>query len=122
LYPLIFDPGTSGSKELANVQSWSWLGSHILDAIRCGSITAAVNCGVLLGARVSGRERMNVDTEVLDQFFGTKASEVIDILEPMIDQLKEDDRLIVRNVVGAARQHLAGRDLPTEQEDKAGIE
>jgi hypothetical protein len=116
LYQLVFDPGNEGRHILIEVSTWSWLGPHILDALRNGSAIAAANCGVLLGARVSGRERTTVDIEVLDQLFGDDASEVIDILESMIDQIPEADQSLVRNVVGAARQHLAGGALPNEQE------
>ena len=112
LYQLVFDPGDHAERILADVQSWSWLGPHMLAALRDGSVLAAANCAVLLGARVSGSERMTVDTEVLNGFFGDDASEVIDILESMIDQLPEADQSLVRNVVGAARQYLAGGALP----------
>ncbi len=108
LYQLVFDPGRDEQSFLTDIQSWSWLGPMILDGVRKRNCAVAANCGVLLGARVSGRERMTVDTEVLDQFFGQHASEIIDILDSMIDQIPEDDRLLIRNVVGAARQHLAG--------------
>ncbi|MBB03185.1 MAG: hypothetical protein CMJ47_11100 [Planctomyces sp.] len=119
LYQLVFDPGNEGTMILADVQSWDWLGPHILGALRDRNVTAAANCGVLLGARVSGRERMTVDTEVLDQFFGEDATEVIDILESMIDRLPETDQSLVRNIVGAARQHLAAETQTDGQEDEA---
>ena len=106
LYQLVFDPGT-GTRFLADVQSWSWLGPHILDALRTKNIGTAANCAVLLGARVSSRDVMAADTEVLDCFFGSDAGEVIDMLDSVIDQLPESDQLLARNVVGAARQHLA---------------
>ena len=120
LYEIVFDLGTpEAQKVLADAKSWSWLGPLIHDALKNENTLAAANCGVLLGARVSGRERMTVDTEVLDEFFDDDAGEVIEILESMIDQLPESDQLLVRNVVGAARQHLAGGALPDEQEGKA---
>lgn len=119
LYQLVFDPGNEGERILTDVQSWTWLGPHIIAALRNGNLFAAANCGVLLGARVSGRERMTVDTEVLRQFFRDEASEVIDILESVISQLPEDDRSLVRNVVGAARQQLAKEALPVEQVNDA---
>jgi hypothetical protein len=78
----------------------------------------AVNCGVLLGARVAGRQRMKVDTDVLDQFFGSEASEVIDVLDSMIEHFPEADQSFVRNVVGAARQHLAGGEFRNTDENK----
>lgn len=121
LYQLVFDPGNEGSHILVDVQSWSWLGPLILEALRSGNVPAAANCGVLLGARVSGREQMTVDTEVLNEFFGDDASEVIEILDSMIDQLPQADKLLVRNVVGAARQYLAGGKVPDEQEGNADV-
>jgi hypothetical protein len=122
LYQLVFDPGNEGREILVDVQSWSWLGPYILDALRDENVLAAANCGVLLGARVSGRERMSVDTEVLDGLFGDDANEVIEILDSMIDQLPAADQLLVRNVVGAARQHLAGGTMPDEQEGKTDVD
>ncbi len=119
LYQLIFDPGDDDGTILADVQSWMWMGSSILDAMKIGNTVAAANCGRLLGVRVSGLERMTVNTEVLDQFFGTNATEVIDILESMIDNIPEVDQLLVRNVVAAAREHLARGDLPDEQEGES---
>lgn len=107
LYKLVFDPGNEGDTILAGVQPWSWLGRHILAAMRKGNVLAAANCGVLLSARVSGRNRATVDIEVLDNFFGVDSSDAIDILESMIDKLPEGDQPIVTNVVGAARQYLA---------------
>ena len=68
----------------------------------------ASECLLLLGASVSGREKLAVDTKVLDAFFGNDAKEVIDIIESMIDQLPEADHSMVKNVVGAARIHFAG--------------
>jgi hypothetical protein len=115
LYQLVFDPGNEGEKILADAQSWSWLGPHILEALRNGNVLAAANCAVLLGARGPGRERTTVATEVLDQFFGDNASEVIDRLESLIDQLEEDDQPYVRKIVRPARNYLAGRALPHEQ-------
>ena len=72
LYQLVFDPGSEGDKTLVGVQSWKWLAPYILASLKDRNVIVAANCGVLLGARVSGRERMTVDTEVLDEFFGTK--------------------------------------------------
>ncbi len=107
LFQLVFDPGHEEQRILADIQSWTWISPMILDGVRRRDIAVVANCGVLLGARVSGRERMTVDTEALDQFFGDDAAEVIDILESMIDQLSEADQSFARNVLGAARQHLA---------------
>ena len=45
---------------------------------------------------------------VLDAFFGDSAAEVIDILDEMVDQVPQQDQMLVRNIVGAARQHFAG--------------
>ena len=123
LYQLVFDPGNDGERILADVPTWSWLGSHVLAALRIRNVVVAANCGVLLGARVSGRERMTVDSEVLDQFFGDDASEVIDILDLMIEQIPEADQLLVRIVVGAARQYLSGAELPNDDnQDPEGDE
>lgn len=116
LFQLVFDPGHDERPILADVQSWTWLSPMILDGARRKDVAVIANCGVLLGGRIAGRERMAVDTEVLDQFFGDDASELIDILESMIDQLPEGDQSLVKNVVGAARQHLAGGVVPDEDE------
>jgi hypothetical protein len=122
LYQLVFDPGTRGDRILADVQSWCWLGKCVLDAMRAKDVLAAANCGVLLGGRVSGREKMTVDIEVLDHFFGKDASEAIDILESLIDELPQADQPLVANVVGAARIHLAGGALLDEQGDDSEVE
>jgi len=106
LFNLVFDPRNNEEKILADVESWSWLGKSILEALRDENITAAANCGFLLGARYSVHESMTVDTEVLNHFFGSDAAEVINILESMINQLPQDDQLLIKNVVGAARQHF----------------
>lgn len=119
LYQLVFDPGSGGGRILADVQSWTWLGPSILAALRTRNVVAAANCAVLLGARVSAREQMAVDIEVLDQFFGDDAREVIDILESMIDQLPEADQPLGGSVVGAARQHLAAGASPDGQEGES---
>lgn len=115
LYQLVFDPGNEGEQILVDVHSWSWLGPLILDSLRCRNLLAAANCGVLLGARVSGREQMTVDVEVLNEFFGDAASEVINILEEMIDQLPETHQTLTSNIVGAARQHFAEATTPAEE-------
>ena len=108
LYALVFDLGHDSKRILADVQSWSWLGQPILDALRNKNVLGASECLLLLGASVSGREKLAVDTKVLDAFFGNDAKEVIDIIESMIDQLPEADHSMVKNVVGAARIHFAG--------------
>ena len=59
---------------------------------------------------------MKVDVKVLDQFFGDDAREVIDILDSMIDQFPRSEQTLIRNVIGAARQHLDGGTLPDTQE------
>jgi len=115
LYQLVFDPGDDMNRVLVDVGSWSWLGPYIVDAIRNGSTIAAANCNILLGARVDGRDRSTVNTEVLDQFFGNNASEVLDILDSMNGQLPENDRSLARTVVATGRQHLANADLPSQQ-------
>lgn len=122
LLQLIFDRGNESVKILADVPTWAWLGCHILTALRNRNIVVAANCVVLLGSRVSGRERMTVDTEVLDHFFGDDASEVIDIIESMIDQVPEADQLLVRNVVGAARQHLSGAVIPKDDNQNSDVD
>jgi hypothetical protein len=117
LYQLVFDPGNDRGAILNDVRSWSWLGPIILEAVRSRNVRAVANCGVLLGTRVSCRERMTVDVEVLDAFFGDSAAEVIDILEEMADQIPEQDQMLVRNVVGAARQHFAGTPSLVDEEE-----
>jgi hypothetical protein len=119
LYQLVSDPGNDSAPELNDIRSWTWLGPVILEALRIRNVQAIANCGVLLGARVSGRARMSVDIEVLNGFFGESAAEVIDILDEMVDQIPEHDQLLVRNVVGAARQHFAGT-LPLAEEAEGG--
>jgi hypothetical protein len=115
LYQLVFDPGNNEDQRiLADVQSWSWLGAMILDALRSRNALAAANCGVLLSDRASGRERISVDVEVLNELFGDAANEVIDILDEMVDQLPEADQTRARNIVGAARQEFEGERTPTE--------
>ncbi|MEX1042500.1 MAG: P-loop NTPase fold protein [Pirellulaceae bacterium] len=110
LYMLVFDSGNhSEEKFLTDPESWSWLGHPILEALRDKNPLAAANCGVLLGARVSADSQTAVDSEVLDSFFGQDASEVIDLLETMIDQIPEKDQPLVRNVIGAARTYLVER-------------
>lgn len=108
LYKLVFDPSSEGDKVLADVQSWAWIGPFIIDALRAGSSIAARNCAVLLGGRVAGRDRMAVDAEALNGFFDDAADEVIAILEEMAPQVPEDDQVLIRNVVAAARGRLAG--------------
>ncbi len=117
LYQLVFDPGNDGGAILNDVGSWSWLGPMLLDALRKRNVPAAANCGVLAGGRVSGRERMRADIEVLDAFFGDSAVEVIDILNEMVEQLPEQDQVLVRNIVGAARQHFAGTPQLDQEEE-----
>ena len=102
IYQLVFDPGNEGTPTLTDVASWAWLGPVLLDALRQRSVAAAANCGVLLGARVSGRGKAMVDDEVLSGFFGASASEVIQILDEMVEEIPESDRMLVRNVVVAA--------------------
>jgi len=104
LYQLVFDPGTCAGRALVDVQSWSWLGPLILEALRMRNTVVAANSGVLLGARASDRERMPIDTEVLNEFFGEAANEVINILDETIDQIAESDQTLIRNVVRAARE------------------
>ncbi|GAB5444336.1 MAG: hypothetical protein Fues2KO_46850 [Fuerstiella sp.] len=111
LYQLVFDPGENDERSLADAQSWAWLGRHILAELRNRNVVAAANCGVLL----SGQDRMTVNTEALDQFFGEDAAEVIDTLDSMVEQIPEAYQLLVSNVVGAARQHLAGEISPEEK-------
>ena len=108
LYQLVFDPSNEGAPTLTDVASWSWLGPIILAGLRKRNVLVAANCGVLLGARVSGRETCSVDNEVLSAFFGEDASEVVHVLDEMKEQLPKADRVLVRNVVNAARQTLAG--------------
>jgi hypothetical protein len=117
LYQLVFDPGNDRGAILNDVGSWTWLGPVILEAVRSRNVRAVANCGVLLGARVPGRERMTVDTEVLDAFFGDSAAEVIDILDEMVDQIPEQHQMLVKNVVGAARQHIARTPRLNEEEE-----
>lgn len=108
LYQLVFDPGSDGERILNNVQDWKWLGPILTEAMRERNRIAAANCGVLLGGRVSGREKMTVDDEVLQEFFRDRAVEVIEILDEMIDQIPEADQVLVRNVIAAARRRSAG--------------
>ena len=122
LYQMVFDPGEDYEKILADVQSWSWLGTHVLEALKNRNAIVAANCGVLLGAPVSGREQVRVDTEVLDEFFGDEAGDVIDIIESMIDELPRDTQVLVRNVISAARRHLAGEPLSDEQEKETNAD
>lgn len=121
LYQLVFDPGTDRTEILTGVPSWSWLGPLILDALKKRDVNVIANCGVLLGARVSGRQQFAVDTEVLDDFFGSCGTEVIDILDSMSDQIPESDQLLVRHVVAAARRHLGGDVSATGQIDKDDV-
>ncbi|GEM_PF-4613535 len=112
LYQLVFDPGDHDDRILADARSWSWLGPHVLAALKSRNVLAARNCGKLLDGRASTPEQVSVDTEVLDQFFGDDASEVIDLIESMIDEFPETHQSHVRNLIGAARRYLTGRTIP----------
>lgn len=107
LYKLVFDPGNEDGNVINDVASWSWLGPVILEALRTRDLRTAANVGVLLGARVSGRETIAVDTKVLEGFFGDDAPEVIEILGGLIDQVEDSEQSLIRNVIDAARQELA---------------
>ena len=111
LYQLVFDPGNeTGAPVLNDVGSWSWLGPIILDSLRRRDVCAATNAGVLLGARVSGRDTVAVDSEVLFGFFGHDAQEAVEILDDLIDQIEDSEHGLIRNVIDAARQEMAQQD------------
>ena len=92
----------------------------ILAGLRKRNVLIAANCGVLLGARVSERETCSVDNEVLFGFFGEDASEVVQVLDEIEEQLPESDRKLVRNVVNASRQAIAESNSDTEGSEADG--
>ena len=100
----MFDFGNEGMPTLNDVASWNWLGPIILDAMRRKDVLVATNCGMLLSPRASGREGVTPVHEILSGFFGENASEVIQILDEIAEQIPEPNRTTVRNVIAAARQ------------------
>ena len=112
LCKLVFDPGDHDDRILADACSWSWLSPHVLAALKSRNVLAALNCGALLDGRASKPEQVSVNPEVLDQFFGDDANEVIDLLESMIDQFPEAHQSHVKNLIGAARRYLTGGTVP----------
>jgi len=103
LRQLVFDPGDSGERILVDVESWAWLGRPLLEAIRNRNVTAAINCAALLSSQTAGTQ-LAINSEMLNSFFGSSVNEVIEILDEIVDQLPEEERVFVRNIVLAARQ------------------
>ncbi|WP_417386826.1 P-loop NTPase fold protein [Gimesia sp.] len=108
LYDLVFGSGSENRRILVDVESWSWLGLPVLDALRNGNLTTAINFLYLLSTRQPGTEQAIINTEVLDSFFGGNALETIEIIGSMIDQLPDFDQEHATNVIGAAYEHLTG--------------
>ncbi len=122
LFHLIFDPGQRENAILADAQTWRWLAPMILDGVRRRDVAVVANCGILLGRRRSVFDEVAVNSEILDQFFGDNASEVIDILDSMIDQLPQPDQLHTRETVHAAREYLRHRIVTDEQGGVANVD
>lgn len=112
IYQLVFDPGVERQPILTAVTEWSWMGPIIFDAMRKGSVKAIGNCAVLLGARVSARDGVNIDVDVLKSFFGQSAGEVLDLIEEMKGRLPDAEHQMIENVVKAGRAYLNTRDEP----------
>ncbi len=115
LFHLIFDPGHREDAILADAQTWRWLAPMILDGVRRRDVAVVANCGILLGRRRSVFDEVAVNSEILEQFFGDNAFEVIDILDSMTDQLPQSDQLLIRETVHAAREYLRHRIVTDEQ-------
>ena len=65
---------------------------------------------------------MTINSEILDLFFGDHASEVIDILGTMIDQLPQSDQMLIGATVHAPREYLGHRLMSGEQVSVADVD
>jgi len=59
---------------------------------------------------------------LFDPFFVDSASEVIDILDSMIDQMPQADQLLLGETVHAVREYLSRRVMSGEQVSVADVD
>jgi hypothetical protein len=116
LYELVFDPVDHNPQSEGDLPAWTWLAPVLLDSLRRDSTMVAVSVASLISAREHGprREPWRVDGSVLMAIFGNDASEVIDRLELLANQINEtDQRLLVAAIAETGRITLAGSQMPT---------
>lgn len=89
-----------------DTESWKWLGPVLLDALKQGDETIAMEVYWLvanLGTNARNSGKYQVDPAVLQGFFGEGANEVVQLLENMIGRLEGDDRKRVSAMVESAK-------------------
>jgi len=107
LQTLVFLPSGDGHPTTCtDIESWKWLGPVLLDALKQGDKTIAMEVYWLvanLGADARNSGQYQVDPAVLQGFFGEGTTEVIQLLNDMSGRLEEDERKFVSAMVESAK-------------------
>ena len=107
LQTLVFRPSGDGHPTTCtDTESWKWLGPVLLDALKQGDKTIAMEVYWLvanLGADARNSGQYQVDPAVLQGFFGEGTTEVIQLLNDMSGRLEGDERKRVSAMVESAK-------------------
>jgi len=114
LYGLVFEPDGGEQESIhRDVESWKWLGPVLLDSLRAGSTTIALEVCVLIAARDESHSRRypaRVDLLALMGFFGKDTEEAVEMLGRLADQVDPSEQAFVREIVTSAKSELAKSD------------
>jgi hypothetical protein len=119
-YQLVFDPGEQQRSVHTDVESWKWLGPVLLDALRQGNTTVAVGVAYLIKSS-SRTEPAAVDPGILVGFFGEIATDAVEALSRIADQVDESQQGFVSDIVASAQSVLASHDSGTDSSTEGNL-